>query len=346
MNYFTKLYKQIVVLTGAGVSVASGIPPFRGEGGLWEDPENAKYSSADALRQESELAWNFWMGMREKCESAAPNSAHLALADWENSLASDQSFTLITQNVDRLHQRAGSKNVIELHGSIFRLRCTEASCNFVQSSTISTNPDHPLETCSETSLCEKCGSSLRPDLVLFDEPLPAEAEWNAKRALRNCDLFIAIGTSGTVSPASRFVDAAKYAEARTILVNREPMNPNNPAFDRQILGLAEEIVPAMQCEFFLSQKMLDDRLPPADPEREEDARKMFDTSGSPEEQAARRGHLELFDSYDNYRYTDKVLDKWIHYYYQVIRSPHYLHQCRQKHLTVDELAEVEDDDGT
>jgi NAD-dependent deacetylase len=145
------------------------------------------------------------------------------LAEAEQRLVG-RAFTIITQNIDGLHQRAGSANVIELHGSVFRSRCSNASCERLPFE----DEDDP---CDELPSCPDCGSVLRPDVVLFNEFLPGGVEWHAKRALRDCDLFVAVGTSGTVAPASNFVRSAKYAGARTVFVNGEPLHPRHPAYD-------------------------------------------------------------------------------------------------------------------
>jgi NAD-dependent deacetylase len=170
--------------------------------------------------------------------AAAPNAAHLALARAEARLRQDQRFLLVTQNVDGLHARAGSARVVELHGSVLRTRCPRDGCALEPYADVEPHGG-PAPTCPH------CRAILRPDVVLFGEPLPAEGEWEVKRALRDCDLFVAIGTSGTVSPAADYVRAAEYAGARTVLVNLEPMRPPNPYFLEQHLGRAEEILPKL-----------------------------------------------------------------------------------------------------
>lgn len=233
-----KNYKSIVVLTGAGISAASGLRTYRGPGGLWNEPDVAKLSSLEHFSSVPEEYWRFWGSLREHAGKAEPSRAHIALCDWQKQLAGDQKFTLITQNVDRLHQRAGSSNVVELHGSVFRTRCSNSQCKLTPYEDTNAHAD-------ELPLCPQCKSPLRPDIVLFGEMLPPDAEWATKRALRDCDLFIAVGTSGTVAPASRFVEWAKYAEAATILVNLEAMSPKNPAFEREYIGPADDILPAL-----------------------------------------------------------------------------------------------------
>ena len=127
--------------------------------------------------------------------------------------------------------------MIEIHGNVERTRCNNPACSL--------KPYIDKEPHQDLPMCSLCGSLLRPDTVLFGEHLPIEEEWLVKKALRNCDLFIAIGTSGTVSPVSNYVRSADYAGARTILINLEPMEPKNPYFHEEYLGLAEEILPLM-----------------------------------------------------------------------------------------------------
>lgn len=231
-------YSNIVVLTGAGVSVASGLRPYRGPGGIWEEEGVADLATPASLQDTPEKAWALFGGLRLQAGAAAPNAAHLALAAAEQRLAPDRRWTLVTQNVDGLHQQAGSRDVVELHGSVLRTRCSAASCDL--------QPFHDEDAhTGPAPRCTRCGAVLRPDVVLFDEPIPVDAEWRVKRALRDCDLFLAVGTSGTVSPASSLVRGAEYAGARTILVNLEPMKPRHPAYDEEYLGRAEDILPLL-----------------------------------------------------------------------------------------------------
>jgi NAD-dependent deacetylase len=231
-------YRHIVVLTGAGVSVASGLPTYRGAGGLWEEGDTARVSTVDILETDPRAAWQFFGSLRPKIAAAQPNKAHSALAECQRHLKPNQSFTLVTQNIDGLHQRAGSTDVVELHGSLFSTRCSNEKCSLEPYA----DQEGHLDILPKCSICQ---SLLRPDIVFFGEAIPAKAEWLVKRALRNCDLFIAVGTSGTVSPACDFVRSAKYAGARTILVNLEPMVPGNSAFDQELLGPAEELLPSL-----------------------------------------------------------------------------------------------------
>ena len=230
-------YRKIVILTGAGVSKASGLPTYRGEGGLWSRPEVAQFNDARALDRDPAGLWAFFGELRSKVRVAPPNPAHEALARVEQRLDASQRMTVITQNVDELHQRAGSVNVVELHGSLFRTRCTNVRCRSV--------PFHDEHSYESPPLCPQCHSPLRPAVTLFSEAIDVDAEWQSKLALRDCQLFLAIGTSGSVSPASNFVRSAAYEGALTVFINTEPMNPINDAFARTILGRAEDVLPSL-----------------------------------------------------------------------------------------------------
>lgn len=231
-------YRKIVVLTGAGISVASGLPTYRGEGGLWRDDELPRYAHASAWRSEPLAVWNAFAPMRAALAKARPNAAHLALAELERRLAPGVELWLITQNVDGLHQAAGSQRVIEMHGNLRRTRCVDEGC-------ASLPFDDERTSFDELPRCSHCGTIQRPDIVLFGEWIGADAEHGAKRALRDCELFIAVGTSGLVSPAASFVNSAKYEGARTLMVNLEPMDPPNRNFDEELLGRAEELLPRL-----------------------------------------------------------------------------------------------------
>lgn len=231
-------YKRVVVLTGAGVSVASGLRPYSGPDGVWEEHDVARLGHVDALTQRPRDTWNLFGSMREPVLAARPNPAHVALARWESKLRADQEFRLITQNVDGLHQQADSRNVSEIHGNIMYTRCSNFDCTLERFRDTATHQDH-------VPTCTLCGQALRPDIVLFGEELPVRPTWVARRALRDCDLFLAIGTSGTVAPASNFAREAAFAGARTIYLNLEPMQERNPALQEQYLGRAEELLPRL-----------------------------------------------------------------------------------------------------
>jgi len=231
-------YRRIIVLTGAGVSVASGLRPYRGPGGLWQDADVEALAHAGSLERDPARTWQLFGSQRVAAAGAEPNAAHRVLAAWEAALKPDQQFLLVTQNVDGLHQRAGSRNVIEFHGNVLRTRCSDPRC--------ASTPFRDLSPHAEAvPRCPVCGANQRADVVMFGEAIPPEAEWTVKRALRDCDLFIAIGTSGLVTPAANFVRGAAYAGARTVLVNLEPMVPRNPAFQEELLGPAETVLPVL-----------------------------------------------------------------------------------------------------
>lgn len=229
-------YRKIVVLTGAGISAGSGLRTYRGPDGVWEEHKVEEYGHADTFRTQPQNTWRLFGGMRAPVLAAQPNAAHFALARFESELGGDRDFLLVTQNVDGLHQRAGSRNVVALHGDIMTTRCGNPECSL---------KPYRDEAAHEQAVpkCPSCGSALRPDIVLFGEEIPVLPSWTVKRALRDCDLFIAVGTSGLVTPAANYVRSAEYVGARTILVNLEPVSPRNPAFQEEYLGKAEEVLP-------------------------------------------------------------------------------------------------------
>jgi NAD-dependent SIR2 family protein deacetylase len=232
-----KRHRNIVVMTGAGISVASGIPPFRGPGGLWNDPEMEKLAFPQILTDDPVSAWKFYSNLRKIAQEAKPNAAHKALANFEKHLH-DQNVLLITQNVDGVHRKAGNKNVVEMYGSIRRTRCSNSECSFL--------PFKDDRIYSEPPRCPQCGSVLRPDVILFGEFLHPENIAVVTKTVHECDLFIAVGTSGIVHRAN-FVRTAGNAEARTIYVNLEPLEAPDD-FDQMILGKAEEVLPWLMSE--------------------------------------------------------------------------------------------------
>jgi len=224
-------YHHIVILTGAGVSVGSGLPTYRGPGGLWEREDIAWIVEARSLPGNLPDLWRLYSQRRRQTLDAVPNPAHTAIAALQR--ARPNTVTLLTQNVDGLHQRAGSLDVTELHGSAFRTRCTNPNCGL---------PSFADERLYETiPICPHCGEPLRPDVVLFGETLPEAALRRSQTALDECDLFLAAGTSGTVWPAAAFVRLAAQAGARTVLVNLDA-GTGSEEFDEVHLGKAEDIL--------------------------------------------------------------------------------------------------------
>jgi NAD-dependent deacetylase len=223
-------YRNIVVLTGAGISQAAGLPTYRGAGGLWSDPELAKLSDVSALTEHRAEACDMFWKFRKAIAGVAPTAAHRALAAFEQALPAEASFLLITQNVDGLHQRAGSQRVCEYHGTLTRWRCEVCSTELEP-------PDGDVPS--------HCSQLMRPSAVLFGELIPPDAERAAKVALRRCDLFVAIGTSGTVWPAASFVRWAELNGARRILVNLEIDDDARDAYGECHVGTADELVPRL-----------------------------------------------------------------------------------------------------
>lgn len=233
----TERYRQIVILTGAGVSAASGIPTFRGpSGGL--AAELLPVSDGRRVRELLPQMWRVYGRLRGGSVEAKPNQAHFALAHWQQKWSGQTQITLVTQNVDGLHTRAASPDCIEIHGSLLRSRCLNDSCPNAAGFEDLIVPD-------DVPKCPECGEFLRPDITLFNEALPILPLHLVKRALRFCDLFLAVGTSGTVAPASEFVRSAFDAGARTIFVNLTPLEVASPYFGETILGRAEEILPEL-----------------------------------------------------------------------------------------------------
>ncbi len=229
----TENYRRIVVLTGAGVSAASGLSTFRGPDGKWQH-ELLAVSDGRRIPELLPEMWRLYGKARAGLEGVVPNAAHFALAQWQCKWDDSRQITLVTQNVDGLHQKAGSPDVTEIHGSLLETRCTNSECD--------SRPFLDLEIPESVPLCAVCGSFLRPNITLFHEALPLDAITRVKRALRDCDLFLSIGTSGVVSPASDFVRGAAYAGARTIYLNLTPLEAASP-FEENIVGRAEEILP-------------------------------------------------------------------------------------------------------
>ena len=198
--------KKIVFVTGAGISQESGIPTFRGKEGLWRKYDAMKLATIEAFYNDPELVWEWYNERRTNIFSAKPNLGHKAIVDLENYA----DVVVLTQNIDGLHQRAGSSRVLELHGSIIRIKCTV--CDFMGEITTGFDQIPPL--------C-KCGNILRPDVVWFGEPLPQDVWRQAVIHASNCDLMVIVGTSLVVSPANTLPIYAKQNNAFLIEVNPE-----------------------------------------------------------------------------------------------------------------------------
>lgn len=222
---------RVFVLTGAGISAESGIPTFRGVGGLWRNYRIEEVASPVAWRRDPHLVWDFYSMRRKVASAAKPNAGHFALASLEQSL--QDGFFLCTQNVDNLHELAGAQRVLHMHGELFKSRCDSCSRPPFPDTSLHESP-------AELPFCP-CGGKIRPHICWFGE-VPFHLE-QIFAALDVCSIFMAIGTSGTVEPAASFA-AHVAGRARTIYVG--PESPvNHSAFDECFLGKAGELLPVL-----------------------------------------------------------------------------------------------------
>ncbi|KAF4692335.1 NAD-dependent protein deacylase sirtuin-5, mitochondrial [Perkinsus olseni] len=209
--------QHIAVITGAGVSAESGIPTFRGKGGLWRHHDPTRLATAEAFESDPSLVWEFYEYRRQVVAAAKPNICHRWCAQLQEMKESDEKkFTLMTQNVDRLHQAAGSRSVIELHGSLWLDRnvpITPALANV--------DPTKPHVPIPIEELPHKDGKLLRPAVVWFGEGLDGDTLALADRAIRSCDLFLVVGTSSVVYPAAGFAEAVLRRNVPVVEVNLE-----------------------------------------------------------------------------------------------------------------------------
>ncbi|MEW6083231.1 MAG: NAD-dependent deacylase [Chloroflexota bacterium] len=223
---------NLVALTGAGVSQESGLRTFRdAQTGLWAQYKPEELASPEAFARDPKLIWDWYAWRREAVKGVRPNAGHYALVEIEKKVP---SFTLITQNVDGLHRMAGSQSLLELHGSIQRVRCSECS-------TYAETWGDDSETVPG---CEECGGLLRPDVVWFGESLPRDQLERAVEAARACDVYFSIGTSGVVQPAASLAYSAKNKGAVLVEINTEP-TPLTPKTDFFLHGKSGEILPAL-----------------------------------------------------------------------------------------------------
>ncbi|MHC4562323.1 MAG: SIR2 family NAD-dependent protein deacylase [Planctomycetota bacterium] len=227
--------KRVAVLTGSGMSAESGVPTFRGEHSLWEGVDVMEVASVQGFESDPEAVWRFYIERITQYTHVEPNAGHAALAELERQTAErGGSFTLITQNIDGLHQAAGSRNVLELHGNGRRVRCTQ--CEYERQ--IDAEPLSNLPTCPD------CRAVLRPDVVWFGESLPIDIFLAAEHAARHCDLFISVGTSSVVQPAASLIEIADGAGAKTIEVNPD-RTPVSDLADITLRGPAGEVMPEL-----------------------------------------------------------------------------------------------------
>lgn len=199
--------KKIVALTGAGISAESGIPTFReAQTGLWSKYDPQDLATPQAFKKNPKLVWDWYSWRRELISKSHPNPGHYALVELEKQT---QSFTLITQNIDNLHSKAGSKNIVELHGNIFRTKCSIEN-------TLVNKWDQPR---SSPPRCPNCRGYLRPDVVWFNENLDPKILQAAVKAAENCDVFLSIGTSSLVYPAANLPIIASHNDCTLIEIN-------------------------------------------------------------------------------------------------------------------------------
>jgi NAD-dependent deacetylase len=221
----------VAALTGSGVSAESGVPTFRdAQTGLWARYDPQELATPEAFARDPELVGRWYAWRRDLVEGAEPNAGHRALADLERGVP---VFSLVTQNVDGLHQEAGSANVVELHGNIRRSRCPAEN--------VAVEPD---DTDHLPPLCPNCGSPLRPDVVWFGEALPVAGLEAASEAARSCDVLLSVGTSGLVYPAASLPYEA--LESGTIVVEVNPdRTPLSASADFSLRGRAGEVLPRL-----------------------------------------------------------------------------------------------------
>ncbi len=226
-------FRRIVALTGAGISAAAGLGTFRGAGGLWTvNPDVEEAMHAHGLPGNVPALWDVWGGIRRKAIAAGPSPAHLALAR--------AGVQVITQNIDGLHQDAGSTGVLELHGSAARAVCLDPACGHRAASDFS----GPTPPPGAVPRCPACGGRLRPDVVLFGEPLDPQVWHAAEDAVRAADLVLAVGTSSFVTPAKWLVPMAAELGTLCIDLNIDDSVPWDDPFDAHVLGDCQETLPA------------------------------------------------------------------------------------------------------
>jgi NAD-dependent deacetylase len=221
----------VLVLTGAGVSAESGLSTFRGPGGLWEGRDPTELATPAAFRADPRTVWRFYAERRRRAAAAEPNPAHRALAALERARA---DFLLVTQNVDGLHERCGSRRMVRLHGTLWRLRCVDEDREF----------DDLRQDLGELPPRCRCGGLLRPGVVWFGEPLPADAVDEAWRFARRAELALVVGTSSLVYPAAELPLIARDAGAWVVEINPQPTPLGATAHER-LAGPAGVVLPEL-----------------------------------------------------------------------------------------------------
>jgi NAD-dependent deacetylase len=232
--------RSSAVLTGAGISADSGVPTFRGATGLWRTYRAEELASPGAFARNPRLVWEWYDWRRSAIAAVRPNAGHDALAVLERDGEHRRDrFALITQNVDGLHAQAGSRRLLELHGNIWRVRCTACGA-------VSADRRVPLPLTPQLPACVRCGGLLRPHIVWFGESLDPAVIQSAIDAATSCELFLVIGTSGVVQPAASLASMAREAGAWVVEVN--PERSATPAVDCWVAGRAAEVLPLLVSE--------------------------------------------------------------------------------------------------
>ena len=224
---------KVTVLTGSGISVSSGIMPFRGKGGLWEKYNPEEVAHIENFKRNPRYSWTMLKEMVEVVDKALPNPAHISLAKME---AGGFVQGVITQNIDGLHQKAGSKTVIEFHGNTSRLSCLGCAARY---------PAREIDLNILPPYCPRCKGLLKPDAVFFGEPIPQAALWQAQINAQQCRVMLIIGTSGVVEPVASLPLVAKGNGAYIIEINPEPSFLTSRATDLFLQGKAEEFLPVI-----------------------------------------------------------------------------------------------------
>jgi NAD-dependent deacetylase len=224
--------EDVAVFTGAGVSAESGVPTFRGEDGIWKKFKPEELANFDAFIRNPELVWEWYRHRKQIIATIQPNAGHYALAALERRY---KNFAVITQNIDNLHRRAGSKTVYELHGNIERNYCISCRTQF---------SNEEILHREGVPRCDRCGGLIRPDVVWFGELLPMDQWELAEKAARRSDVFFSIGTSAIVYPAASLPQIAKRSGAYLVEINQEP-TPLTEIVDEFLAGKSGEILPEL-----------------------------------------------------------------------------------------------------
>jgi len=233
--------ERVVILTGAGISAESGIPTFRGEEGLWKKYRAEQLATPTAFAHDPHLVWEWYDWRRGIINSKNPNPGHITLAKWEKIFP---SFTVITQNIDGFHQKAGSVDVLELHGNIWKMRCT-------QKDTLWENHEVPLKEIPP--ICSECGALLRPHVVWFGESLDPATLTRAFQISSQCHVMFVVGTSAVVQPAASLPFSAADAGAHIVEINPQPTTLTS-IVNFSFRGKSGEILPTIDTELNKAKK--------------------------------------------------------------------------------------------